>query len=758
MLLFIASLLSLVIYQQRPPRAQSLDTPLTEFSSARAMKYLSVIASKPRALGSDGHTEARDYIIKELSALGLSPEIQRTFAVTKNRQLPFAAGYVENILARLKGRNNSKAVLLLGHYDSVQFSPGASDDGAAVAAMLETLRALKAGPPLDNDVILLFSDGEENGLLGAKAFVEEHPWAKDVGLVLNFEARGNSGPSIMFETSADNGRLIREYAKAASSPIANSLTYEIYKLLPNNTDLSIFKRAGLAGLNFAYINGSSHYHMPIDSLQTIDERSLQHHGSNALALVRHFGNLSLINMKERNAVYFDILGSVLIYYSEAWVAPLTVLVILVFMAVTGFGLRRRRLTIAGIILSFFAMLLCMFVVGVAVALLWLAIQKLHSSYAAMFPGEPYNGYFYRIGFAALAVSLTSILYIWLGKRIALYNLISGVLLCWLVLLIMATLYMPGASYLLAWPLLFNSAALGFIFRSEEPPARSAKAVLALAVGAASAILLVIPVINLLFAALPVAASAGVVAILVLFLGLLIPHVSIVSGINKWLLPVGAAVACVAFIIAGSLTSGFDERHPKPNSIFYALNADTREAIWASGDQRPDEWTSQFIPYDAPKGPLAELFPWRPGSFLKYQAPVASLDAPSVVLTGDSVAEGKRLITMRITSPRQSPAICVYVDPSTDVLEASINGKSITTLVADPAQERGWNIINYSVPREGVVLSLSVKPSQPLRMRVVEISQGLPELQGYSFKPRPDYTVPKLYPNSDSTYISKSYTF
>ena len=551
MLLFILSLLSLVIYQQRPPRAESVNIPLTEFSSARAMKYLSVIAAKPRPLGSAQHTEARDYIIKELTALGLSPEIQKTYVVTKNRYMPFTAGNVENILARLKGRNNSKAIVLLGHYDSVPFSPGASDDGAAVAAMLETLRALKAGPPLDNDVILLFSDGEETGLLGATAFVEEHAWAKDVGLVLNFEARGTSGPSIMFETSADNGRLIREYAKAASYPIANSLTYEIYKLLPNNTDLSIFKNAGFAGLNFAYINGVSHYHTPIDSLQAIDERSLQHHGSNALALVRHFGNLSLINIKERNAVYFDILGSALVYYSGAWVAPLTVLVILVFMVVMFLGLRRRRLTIAGIVLSFFAMLLCMIVVGVVVALGWLAIRSLHSSSAAMFPAEPYNGYLYRIGFVALAVSLTSILYIWLGKKIALYNLISGVLLCWLVLLIMSTLYMPGGSYLLAWPLLFNSAALGFIFRSKEPPEVSTKAVLALAVGAASAILLVIPVIYLLFASLPLGASAGVVVILVLFLGLLIPHISIISRINKWWLPVGAAAACLIFIIVGS---------------------------------------------------------------------------------------------------------------------------------------------------------------------------------------------------------------
>lgn len=758
MLLFIAILLSLVLYQQRPLRAQSAEIPLTEFSSARARKHLSAIAAKPRPLGSAAHDEARDYIIKELTALGVEPEIQRTFVVTKGRYMPFTAGNVENILARLKGLKSGKAIVLLGHYDSVPFSPGASDDGAAVAAMLETLRALRAGPPLDNDVILLFSDGEESGLLGAEAFVREHAWAKEVGLVLNFEARGNSGPSVMFETSADNGRLIREYAKAASGPVANSLTQEIYRLLPNNTDLSVFKTAGLAGLNFAYVKGFSYYHAPIDNLQTIDERSLQHHGANALSLTRHFGRLPLINMKERDAVYFDILGSVLIHYPGAWVTPLTIAAILVFTIVAVSGFRRGRLTVKGLILGFFAMPLCAVMSGLLVTFIWVAIRSLHPSYAAMFMGEPYNGYFYRIGFAALTVALTSILYIWLGRKSALYNLIMGALLCWLVLLIITTLFMPGGSYLLCWPVIFNSIALGLMFRSQGPPKLSTAAVMALALGAASALLLVVPVIQLLFVALPVGASGIPVVVIVLLSGLLIPHASIASGINRWLLPVGAAAAFLAFVVAGSLTSGFNQYHPKPNSIFYALNADENEAIWASSDNKPDEWTRQFLASDASKGPLAELFPWRPGSFLKSKAQVAPLDAPNVALASDSMAEGQRLITLRITSPRQAPIICVYVEQSTDVLGASINGKPVTASYALQGQADAWNIINYNVSGEGIEFSLYIKPSTPLRLRVVDISMGLPALPGYSFSPRPDYMVPRLYPGSDSTYVSKSFTF
>ena len=107
---------------------------------------------------------------------------------------------MENVLARIKGTNNSRAVLLVAHYDSVATSFGANDDGAGVVTLLETARALKSVDPLKNDVIFLFSDGEEVGLLGAKAFTS-HPWARDIVVFMNFESRGNTGPVVMFETS-----------------------------------------------------------------------------------------------------------------------------------------------------------------------------------------------------------------------------------------------------------------------------------------------------------------------------------------------------------------------------------------------------------------------------------------------------------------------------------------------------------------------------------------------------------------------------
>src|SRR5919202_6024012 len=187
--------------------------PPTEFSSERALEHVRAIAREPHPMGSPENEAARDYLLEELSALGLEPEVQRATAVTCcSHRGAFGAGTPENVLARLEGTaKGGKAFLVTAHYDSVSTGPGASDDGAGVAAMLETIRALKAGPPLKNDVIFLFTDGEEPGLLGAKAFVDDHPWAKDVGAVLNLEADGNTGAARLFETSDDNGWVIRQF-------------------------------------------------------------------------------------------------------------------------------------------------------------------------------------------------------------------------------------------------------------------------------------------------------------------------------------------------------------------------------------------------------------------------------------------------------------------------------------------------------------------------------------------------------------------
>src|SRR5215211_3569337 len=344
---FAACLALLSIWSQSPPEIVN-NVPPGEFSSARARDYLKVIAAKPHPIGSPAHAEVRDYIFAELMKMGLQPQVQTTTAVKTRSGSVHRAATVQNIAAKLAGTANTRAVLLVAHYDAAQLSLGASDDGAAVASLLETLRALKASAPLKNDVIFLATDGEEVGLLGAIAFVQQHPWAKDAGVVLNFEARGNHGPSIMFQTSDENGWLIDELAETVSRPVANSLSADIYRHLPNDTDFTVFNQAGMNGLNFAYIEGVASYHSSLDNMANLDERSLQHHGMYALALARRFGNVDLSGpISSGDAVYFDLFGRTLIHYSRTTALVLTILVALITFGVIALGLRRGLLTLSG---------------------------------------------------------------------------------------------------------------------------------------------------------------------------------------------------------------------------------------------------------------------------------------------------------------------------------------------------------------------------------------------------------------------------
>lgn len=505
----------LVVYQLNPPRPAAVSAPLTEFSGERALKHLTVIAQRPHPVGTSEHAAVANYIQNELAALGLSPEVQQTPAAT-------------NILVRLKGTFSEKAVLLAGHYDTVPKSPGAADNGSAVAAILETLRALKSGQPLRNDVIAFFSDAEELGTLGAKAFVYQHAWAKDVGVVLNFDARGTSGPVIMFETSEKNGWLIKEFAKAAPHPAANSLAPAIYKLMPNNTDLTIFKDAGFAGLNFAYITGLNHYHTPLDNLTNIDHRTLQHQGSTALALTRHFGNLNLTSRatqeNEANDVYFDLLNSVLISYSEQWVMPLAVLVCVIFVALVAFGFKNKHLTSYGLFVGFMA-------VPLSVMSAVLILVPMEGLLSMAVSSEENN--LDLVLFVIITICVLLVVNAKVGHNIGISNLMVGGYLWSLVLLAVTSLFLRGGSYLFTWPLLFNLGALGFVLSRKRRESFSIKHLMLQVVGAVPGIILFSPLVYLTSVALTLRSLGALIAIagtMVLLLGPLTPHFAVVAAL------------------------------------------------------------------------------------------------------------------------------------------------------------------------------------------------------------------------------------
>jgi hypothetical protein len=757
----VALLIVLAVYLVRAPAPALAGGPATDFSSERALKHVERIARVPHPVGSSEQTSVRDYLVEELNRLGVATEVQRTTVIGPTRNGYLSAATVNNVVGLLEGTDNSKAVMLVAHYDSVPVGPGASDDGAGVAAVLEVMRALKAGPPLRNSIVVLLSDGEEAGLFGARGFVDEHPLMKEVGLVLNFEARGTRGPSMLFETSNRNGWLIKEFGRAAPHPVASSLFYELYKLLPNDTDLSVFKQAGLPGLNFAFIEGSSRYHTSLDNIENLDERSLQHHGSYGLALSRHFGSLDMRHPRERDAVYFDLLGSVLIRYSTAWVVPLMLLVALTYAGLLALGLKRKQLTFKGLGAGFLLVLLSVAGAGLLVAAVWRLVRAAHPGYELFILGDPYNSQFYVTSFVALAAAVAVFFFLLFRKRSSVANLTLGGLLWWGLLMVLTGLYLPGVSYLFTWPLLFTLVAVGVnLILSSRPDVNVNQHLVLYLLCALPGIILGVPVVMLAFTGLTLKSSVVVLPLVVLLVGLLLPLVEVMSSLKRWWLPGALGGLGLILLAAGSLTAGFDRAHPKPSSLFYGLNSDTGTGVWASLDEKPDEWTSQFFAPSSNRALLDKYFVFSSRKYLQAEtAAVAPIEPPVVELLGESTSDEQRTLHLRISSPRQAPLVMLSLENGS-VVGAVINGKRVDSRHPAAAGESGnrWGLRYYGVPADGLDLIVTVKSSAPLKFRCVDQSYGLPQLPNAPFKPRPDDMTPSPAPTSDTVMVSKSYTF
>ncbi len=753
---FSACLALLSIWSLSPPEIVANVSP-GEFSSVRARDYLKAFAVKPHPIGSTAHAEVRDYIFAELVKMGLAPQVQETTAVRTRKGSAHRAATVQNIIAKLGGTANTRAVLLVAHYDAAPYSLGASDDGAAIASLLETLRALKANAPLKNDVIFLATDGEEIGLLGATAFVQQHPWAKDVGVVLNFEARGDHGPSIMFQTTDRNGWLIDELAESVSRPVANSLSADIYKRLPNDTDFTVFQQAGMNGLNFAYIEGVAAYHTSLDNLANLDERSLQHHGMYALALARRLGNSDLNRpISKSEAVYFDLFGRTLIHYSRTTALVLSILVALLTFGVIVLGLRRGLLTFSGQIWGFLALLLSMIGATLLVMLVYWILATFLGSRTSFRQGDTWTNHLYLAGFVFLTVAATAIVYNLFRKKVSIDNLATGALIWFLLLLIVSHVFFPGGTYLLVWPLLF--ALIAWILKFTLSPAKLSLTKLCLisAVCAAPGIILMSPMIYQIFVAVGISQTSLVVVPVTLLIGLLLINFELMATGFRWLLPAASALVAVCFIVVALLQPNFSQQQPRGNEIFYVLNADTGKAVWATSDARPDEWTSQFLSRDATAAPLNDYLPWLNNTaFLQQPAPAATLAAPEIKVLDDQVQEQTRRIHMRVNSAREAATLFIY--SGTEISEASVNGQPLAKRPDAPAWDKGQMLIYSAPPREGVELLLTIKSSEPLIVKVVDRSFQFPELANVTVKARPNYIVPAPFSYTDSTFIGKSFS-
>jgi hypothetical protein len=706
----LAGLGVLAVLAVLPPKARGTDAPASDFSAARAFAHVQQMGKETHPAGSPANDVVRDYLVTTLRGLGLDPQIQDTIGMESIGDGPVAAARVRNIVTEIPGADSTGRVILVAHYDSVQTGPGGNDDGAGVSAIVETTRALLTGPDQRNDIVLVLTDAEEACLCGAEAFVSQHPLARDGGVVLNVEARGSSGPAIMFETSAGNADLVSVYGKAVPYPVGTSFAVEVYRILPNDTDFSPFRDSGdFNGLNSAYIDGSAAYHKPQDTPDRMSKDSLQHHGDNLLALVRAFGSQDLAGSTAPaggDATYFPVFGE-LLAYPGSLVLVVAGLALLAVIVLAVLAVRKGKTSLGKIAAAFGLTLVPIIVTVVAAQLFWTVLTLIRPGYANMM--DPWRPIWYRWAIVALIAVIVLGFYAVVRRWLDRASISVGVF-GWLAILgVVMGLLVPGGSYLTALPALAGAIAGIAALYLRDDLAR----VGVLALAGLVAVVVLAPTVTLFFPALGLETGAAP-AFFAVLLGLaLLPLLDKVPAI-VWSLE-SIAIIMVILTGVGLAVDRFDARHPMPSQLMYALDADTGKAIWASSESDPGAWTKQYV---SQQEDLEGVYPYMHNAWTG-PAEVANLEPSEVT----SVRDGNKL---RVTIVPQRPARLIHFSTQTVISKPVVNGRPV------PSREAPFDLLFHAPPSGGVVLEFEV--SGPVTLRVIDGSDGLTGLPG--FKPRP----------------------
>ncbi|WP_091428533.1 M28 family peptidase [Flavobacterium degerlachei] len=734
------------------PQRTSDDVPLSEFSTKRAFTQVEAISQQPHYVGSKNHEKVAEYLQQELQKLGLETSIQEGYTLTDWGNLVKS----KNILARIKGTQNSKALLLLTHYDSAPHSSsyGASDAGSGVATILESVRAfLYAKTPHKNDIIILFSDAEELGLNGAALFVTEHHWAKEIGLVLNFEARGSSGPSYMLmETNNGNAGLVKEFAAAdAPFPVTNSLMYSIYKMLPNDTDLTVFREKGnIQGYNFAFIDDHYNYHTAQDDSKHLDKNTLAHQGTYLMPLLNYFSNANLNTTQITNdEVYFTI-PYTFIHYPFSWVLPMLFIALILFVFLIFIGIGKRILSFPEIIKGFVPLLGSIITTGLLTYLGWKGLLLAYPQYNDLLNGFTYNGHAYIAAFVLLSMAICLAFYQKLSAKKRTMNYYVAPLFLWLVINGLIAFYLQGAGFLII-PVYFAIFTFGFFIVTQK-----SSVLLNLILGI-PALLLIAPFIQMFPIGLGLKVLFGSAILTVLTFVLLLPVFDTFVKKGRWAL--FFLFISIGFFAKAHYESGYEKGKAKSNSLVYIYDADKNKADWVTYDKNLDYWTKTYLGENPKEGVSYNETPL----FSKYaskftfatEAPVKELAQPTIEFLKDSLSGNQRYLKIKISPNRRVNRYDIFASEKIVFNDFKANGATQLEQQGSKMNRKGKKILSYYVVNnEPLEMQFTIPKSALFDMQLLESSFDLMANPLFNIAPRASWMIPTPFVLNDAVVIKK----
>jgi Zn-dependent M28 family amino/carboxypeptidase len=242
----------------------------------RAVRVLAADSMEGRRAGSAGGARARRYLLERLRMLHLAP-----WGTSYEHAFPLAGDGVAgvNLVAVIPGQN-SRHIVLSAHYDHVgivrgEIYNGADDNASGVAGVLAIAEELQRRP-LKHSVLIVLFDGEEAGLLGAKAMLAEARRRKAaLALEVNLDMVGHSEKGELWAAGAGRYPILLPPLKRlqARAPVRLLLGHDRPGAAgqddwTNQSDQGPFHAAGIP---FVYFGVEDHkdYHRPSDDPDTM---------------------------------------------------------------------------------------------------------------------------------------------------------------------------------------------------------------------------------------------------------------------------------------------------------------------------------------------------------------------------------------------------------------------------------------------------------------------------------------------------------
>jgi hypothetical protein len=547
-----------------------------KFNTVRAAGRLERILGdeRPHAVDTTANDAVRARLLAEIEALGFKPEVRDDFTCrTMTLRSRVTCARVQNVVFRA-GPPGTDAVMIASHYDSVPAGPGAGDDGIGVAVSLEIAKLLAEDPP-KRPVVFLITDGEEQGLIGAHSFATADPLSDEIDAVINIEARGVRGPAQMFQTSDPNAVDVAAFVRGAARPFANSLMTDIYRLLPNDTDVTEFLPKGYDAINLALTEGVEFYHTPRDTIANLDLKSVQHMGENALGSFRGFIDASDDDV-EAKVIFTDLFSRIMVALPQ-WLGGGVILAALVIASVSFFRDKGARPVRAFLTAPATIILAAGLAYG-AQALIG-AIRD-EAQYWLAYP-QAMQGVAYFSAALAAALALK-----WIAAGVGATRTLHASWF-WIAALGAASwLVAPGASILFAIPLIAYIGGAGFAL--VAPVALRPLALLA----AILLVILLLPTLHLAEIGLGFATAAifAVVAALIV-----VSALPLILGEDRISLfpPAATGVALAAAFGAAAVAPAYSEETPQPLNIIHFVDADAETAYWALGMTEGERAPKEF---------------------------------------------------------------------------------------------------------------------------------------------------------------------